>query len=130
MQINMIPIGGTGGLGDPVKAFAAISNAVRDECVEGKRFMSQYPPQPADSHYRRTGTLKDSWSFGVKSGNSKIEGEIGSNSNIAPYNADVQGDDQEALFKRIGWKNVDDLQSKVSKGFPERVQREIDKAIK
>lgn len=130
MQISMIPIGGSGGFGDTVKAFAAITKATRDECAEGERFMSQYPPSPSGSRYIRTGKLRQSWSSNVKSGSGKIEGLIGSAGNIAPYNEDVQGDDQEELFKRIGWRNTDDLKSKVEKEYPNRVQAEIDKAFK
>lgn len=129
MQLNMMPVGDTGKIGDTVKAFAAMSNAMRDTCAEGVRFMTQYPPAPASSRYVRTGKLKDSWNSDIKSGNRRIEGVIGSAANIAPYNTEVQGEQQEEIFNRIGWRNTEDLKSKVEKDFPDRMQKEVDKVF-
>lgn len=128
MQISMIPIGDSKGFGDTVKAFALLANVVRDECAEGVRFMSWYPPKSHSSHYVRTGTLRRSWSSNVKSGGSRIEGEVGSSSNIAPYNEDVQGENQDNIFERLGWRDVGDLESKINKSFPNRAQDQINKA--
>ena len=126
MQINMTPIG-SGDFGDSAKTFVLLANAVRDEAAEGERFMTQYPPEAPGGHYRRTGTLRKSWSSNVKTGGSKIEGEVGSAGNIAPYNEDVQGENKESLFKQIGWRNVEDLQSKVQGSLPDRIQDAINK---
>jgi len=123
----MMPAGEFGGFGSTVKAFAVMSDAVRDQVAEGVRYITWYPPQ-RNSNYRRTGTLRNSWDGTTTTGNRRIEGIIGSSANIAPYNQDVQGANQEALFKELGWRNVEDLQNEVEKDFPKRVQRAIDKA--
>jgi len=130
LQLQMLSVGDKVKFGDSVKLLAAVSNAMRDELAEGERFITDYPPQSASSRYRRTGTLKRSWTSNMKSGGSKIEGTIGSSGNIAPYNEDVQGEDQEAIFKRIGWRTVDDLASKVQGEYPDRVQDAVNSAFK
>ncbi len=125
----MIPIVTPKPFGDVPKAFAVMHDVVRDQAAEGVKFMSQYPAKPGDSRYKRTGTLRRSWAFKITSGNNRIEGEIGSNANVAPYNEEVQGADQNPFFKAVGWKNVEDLGKKIDKEFPERMQRAIDKAF-
>lgn len=129
MQIQMIPIGKADFGGDVIKMFVSLTNAVRDQAVEGVRFISTYPPLES-KNYRRTHTLQKSWSPSpVKTGGGRIEVEIGSNSNIAPYNEDVQGENQMAIFKRIGWRTVNDLESLVQKDFSKRLQDAIDKSF-
>lgn len=71
--------------------------------------LATYPPAPAGSRYRRTGTLGRTWTsarpeFAPLS--SGFEARIG---NAAPYAEDVQGERQLALFRRIGWPNVGDV---------------------
>ena len=89
--------------------------------------MSEYPMQPAGSNYRRTGTLRRSWHFDVKSGGGKIEGAIKSQAAIAPYNVSVQGDEQREVFRNIGWHSTDDLSRRVEKTFMQRIQDMVDK---
>ena len=74
-----------------------------------------YPPQPPNSHYRRTGTLGRSLGVGQtggavgmpdiftvkKVGSHAYEGEFGSRLSYAP---DVVGEgSQKPIFKAIGW---------------------------
>ena len=127
MQMQMIPIGKDIKLGDVPKLFVTLNDAVRDEVAEGVRFMSEYPPSPAGSTYRRTGTLRRSWSFEVKSGGGRIEGSVGSNSNVAPYNMTVQGDEQGSVFINIGWRDTKTLGKIMEKDFPGRCQSLVDK---
>jgi len=128
-QFQFIPVTPPKGLGDIPKLFAILNNAVRDQVAEGVRFMSTYPAKPGGSSYRRTGTLRRSWSFAMKTGGGRIEGTIKSNQNVAPYNEDVQGEDQQALFKRIGWKNIKDLDKKIDKEFSKRVDDMVSKVF-
>lgn len=110
-------------------AFAQdVTRLVRRTTIEGRRLMSRYPPQRLrKSGYRRTGTLKRSWSHRVSAGGSRVEGIVGSNSNIAPYNRFVQGQEQLPLFRRAGWKGVDELaeflEDKAENGLQEIVDR-------
>lgn len=128
LQVKMIPIGIEKPFGDLPKMFVLLNNGVRDQAAEGVRFMSTYPPI-RDSSYRRTGTLRRSWSFSMRTGGGRIEGEIGSNSNIAPYNREVQGKEQTDLFWGKGWHNVTQLETMIDKDFPKRVQSLIGRAF-
>ncbi len=123
--MKLIPTIPKDGILSPEKLFVGLSNGVRDMAVESVRFMSTYPPKRGASRYRRTGTLRNSWSFSIKSGGKRIEGSVNSNSGIAPYNEEVQGENQDALFSMIGWKNVNDLQKKVDREFQGRLGRII-----
>ncbi len=105
---------------------------IRNTGADGKRFMAKYPPQRlTKSGYTRTGTLKRSWSNTTTESQTKIEGVVGSNSNIAPYNRLVQGAKggsevrQLPLFANAGWQGVDELASILQ----DRVQREADEII-
>lgn len=84
-----------------------------DVTAEGQRFIAKYPAQTLrKTGYRRTGTLKRSWSTKVTTTSTAIKGVIGSNDNIAPYNKFVQGRPQSKLFRTTAWRNIDQLQLK------------------
>ena len=115
-------------------------NALRHDVVrmmqrttaEGQRRIAVYPPQRLrKSGYRRTGTLKRSWSKKVSSGGNKVEGVVGSNAGIAPYNVWVQGPRkgrgrrQVAIFRRAGWQGVDEL----GDFLQDRVERDLQRIM-
>ena len=128
LQIKMIPIVSEKPFGNIPRMFSLLHNAVRDQAAEGVRFMSVYPTK-SGSNYKRTGTLRKSWSFVIKTGGRLIEGIIGSNSNIAPYNEEVQGVNQDEIFATLGWRNVNDLGKVIDKEFPKRIQEMIGRAL-
>lgn len=128
LQMRLIPLLPPGGILNAAQVFTALHNGVRDQSAESVRFMSTYPPKPGKSRYRRTGTLRRSWSFTVKSGNRRVEGSVNSNSGIAPYNEDVQGENQRPLFETLGWRNVKDLEKKVGREFVGRLERIVKRA--
>lgn len=127
LQIQMIPIVPKGRLGNPAKLFALMHRGITDQAAEGVRFMSFYPPKQKTD---RTGTLRRSWSFRVVSGNRRIEGIIGSNPNIAPYNERVQGENQEEPWASIGWRNIKDLIKLIERSFPKRMQDLVGRVFK
>ncbi len=107
-----------------------LQQAMLDTVVEGQRFIAWYPAQVLTaSGYRRTGTLKRSWSKRVSGGLTKIEGIVGSNSNIAPYNREVQGagSAQAFMFRSVGWRGVDDLARVLQTELDKRVDRVIER---
>lgn len=129
MPFTFVPIKPRGSILSRAKVQQAFTRAIRDTQAEGVRLMATYPPAHADSHYRRTGTLKRSWhAAAVKRTGNTLEGEIGSQGQIAPYNRKVQGEDQEAFFAGRGWPGVDKLKKLVQRQLPLRCQAEIDKA--
>lgn len=92
--------------------------------ANGQRFIARYPTQRlTKSSYRRTGTLKRSWSSNVNVSSRRIVGVVGSNSNIAPYNKFVQGPPKDVvkIFPQAGWKGVDDLERKLENEFNKSV---------
>ena len=108
-------------VGFPIKQIGGetiLRNLVRlmnQTVADGNRFIAKYPPQRLrKSGYKRTGTLKRSWSFRVRKATTQIVGTVGSNSNIAPYNRFVQGKRQRRLFRGAGWRNVNSLEARMT----------------
>ena len=127
-RIKIIPIRSRAPKPDARKIRRELEKAMRDSVSDGQRFIAKYPPQRLrKTGYRRTGTLKRSWSSKVTSGARRIEGVVGSNSGIAPYNRPVQGRRQVPAFRRAGWKGVDDLAKMLQDELNKRVQRVIDR---
>lgn len=129
-MIHVQPIGGDKPLFDVEKMLSQLERDFTDLTSEGVRKMATYPVQRAGSRYRRTGTLGRSWSATptTRSGD-KIEAVIGSNSNIAPYNRDVEGDDQLPLFQALGWQNTNDLMRSLQAKVPLVIQRALQAGI-
>jgi|TARA_Y100000310_G_scaffold15622_1_gene15666 hypothetical protein len=128
-RLQLIPVTPKKPLGNIPKLVELLTNGVRDQAAEGVRLMSTYPPQPAKSRYRRTGTLRRSWNFALKTGGGIIQAIIQSNRRVAPYNEAVQGQDQAPLFEQIGWKTIKDLDKQIQKDFPKRMQDMINKVF-
>lgn len=100
-----------------------IKSAMVSTTADGQRFIAKYPAQTLrKSGYRRTGTLKRSWSSKVTSTKTKISGVVGSNDNIAPYNKFVQGSPQSRLFAATAWRNIDDLRKEMENDFSKRIE--------
>ncbi|MFA5715310.1 MAG: hypothetical protein WC998_06200 [Candidatus Paceibacterota bacterium] len=115
-------------IADKNKIIAALYLAVQDTVSEGQRFIAKYPPQTLTyTHYRRTGTLKKSWSSEIHMGGDRIEGIVGSNSNIAPYNKDVQGrsGDRNPMFYKHGWNGIPELKAKMNIELARRIDQQM-----
>ena len=125
-QLRIIPITTEGrGRLDVMKLTRDLKAAMVSTTANGQRFIARYPSQRlTKSGYRRTGTLKRSWSSSVKVSSRQIVGIVGSNSNIAPYNKYVQGrpSDVVKIFPQAGWKGVDDLSKKLENELDKRVE--------
>lgn len=129
MNATIIPIRPSRPLFNKALFRAAVKRAMTDTVVEGVRYVRYYPPTAPDQKYRRTGNLGRSWSFVVTQRGDRTEGVVGSNSNTAPYNREVQGGNPRPIFTRIGWRNVNDLAGLMERQLPIRVQAEIDVAM-
>ncbi len=109
-KIRIIPIRAVGAQVDVASLKREIVSVLRGVVADGQRFVASYPSQTLKATgYRRTGTLRRSWSSKVDVTFTSITGTVGSNSNIAPYNVFVQGAPQKPIFRTAGWKGVDDL---------------------
>lgn len=130
MPIKLIAIKAKRPVIDTAAVMRELTGALRDMQAEGVRLMATYPPQRADSRYRRTGTLKRSWSMPpVRRQGSALAAEIFSNGGIAPYNRKVQGVAQDPFFGARGWVDVRALVKLVNKQLPVRVQRAMNRAV-
>lgn len=128
IRIEVISRGGPKEI-DTRKIAADVNRLMRDVTADGQRLIATYPPQRLrKTRYRRTGTLKRSWSRKIRRRGNDLTGEVGSNSNIAPYNRYVQGQRPVKIFRRAGWKNVDDLAEQMVDDFNDGLDDIIEKA--
>lgn len=109
----------------------ATANAMQDSTIYLLRQMKTYPSARAQSSYRRTGTLRRSWSRRITSiSPTRISGIVGSNRNMAAYNRYVQDSEMQARIHRGLWTNTvqgvrDRSQSQVSDYFRLRLKQEL-----
>jgi hypothetical protein len=130
-RIRIIPIRPVGAEVNVKGLKREIAGALRQVVAEGQRFVATYPPQRLTaSGYRRTGTLRRSWSSKVDVSFGAITGTVGSNANIAPYNVFVQGSPQRPIFRTAGWRGVDDLDSFLQTRVASAVDRAVEKATR
>lgn len=90
----------------PGRINRALRAAMDDSTVLLLRELQTYPPQRTGSTYRRTNTLRRSWSRRIYRDGSGIVGEVGSSGNTAPYNRYVQDQTQQASIHRGRWTNT------------------------
>jgi len=122
-EFNLTPITPKNDIVD-LKTWEKLHAAMTDTVVNGRKFMSEYPPQTlTKTGYRRTGTLKRSWWWDVVTSQDTIEGRVSSNANMAPYNIYVEGEEQRNLFRGAGWQNIQDLMVRMQAELVGRVQR-------
>jgi len=85
--------------------------------------VAEYPPPPAGSTYRRTGTLGRRWTTRVET-LTKFEGVIGNNTVYGPY---VQDKGEQAKVHQGRWQTiqsvVDDGRAAVVAGFQAVIRR-------
>jgi hypothetical protein len=128
--------------------FNSFYQAMQDTISEGQRFIAHYPPQtltktlrrtwgnrhfPTPVPYPRTGTLKRSWSSPpIHLDGDRIEGIVGSNSGMAPYNRDVQGNegDRDPMFRDAGWPGIPELKEKMRVELQTRIRQQLERATK
>lgn len=103
-------------------AYGNLADAMDDFVVDARTDLVTYPPT-GPSSYTRTGTLMRSWNSRTLRQPSRIEGVVGSQGQIAPYNRFVQGQQQKPLFKARGWKTPKDVLDKRWPELKKRVNR-------
>lgn len=87
--------------------------------------LASYPPKPAGSTYRRTGTLGRLWTSARPEFAPVASGFEASVGNATPYGDFVQGEHQTGFHKEHGWSNVDD----VLKRHEVDIERSFDTAL-
>lgn len=84
----------------------AMRGAMNDATALLLRDLQTYPSQRTGSTYKRTGTLRRSWSREIQGDGFALRGIVGSNENMAPYNRVVQDADMQAEIHRGRWTNT------------------------
>jgi len=85
----------------------------------------------ASRGYRRTGTLRRSWSLHTFNRGGAVVVRVASSGKIAPYNIRVQGpkEQQAELFARYGWLSVPTEAEKLWPKAEKRIEKAIVKAV-
>lgn len=109
------------------KMVRELTVAMERTVADGLQYANDYPA--SRSSYRRTGTLARSWSRKVESSRHKIEGIVGSNPNMAPYNKWVQGKTQTSVARSYGWRNQDGIAEHMQKRLVIEVKNAVKRAI-
>jgi len=91
------------------------------------REQKTYPPQRPGSSYVRKNILKGSWSRTVETIGNTVVGEVGSNSDMAPYNREVQDADRQSRIHRGRWTNT---VQETSRRNERTVQRYFDRRLR
>lgn len=84
----------------------AMRAAMNDSTSLLLRDMRDYPTQVPGTEYKRTDTLKGSWTREITGSGLNITGRVGSNANEAPYNRYVQDDTLQARVHQGRWQTV------------------------
>ena len=90
----------------PARIDRALRAGITDATVYLANQLRTYPPQRPGSAYKRTNTLKGSWSRRIEGTGADITGHVESNGNAAPYNRLVQDRTQQAAVHRGRWTNT------------------------
>ena len=91
---------------DPDKMQSAVKTALSGAADLIRADVKQYPPPPARSTYRRTGTLGRSWTKRIKHGARWPEAHIGTHVAYAPY---VQDKQRQAWMHKGRWPAAQDV---------------------
>ena len=113
----------------PERLDRAMQRAMTDSTVLLLREMKTYPAPPADSTYRRTGTLGKSWSRKVEGRGYDITGIVGSNGAMAPYNRYVQDTEFQASIHQDRWVTIQEAAERhegaIQSFFESRIRAEM-----
>jgi hypothetical protein len=91
--------------------------------------IANYPPKPAHSTYRRTGTLGRRWTSKVENHYQGVTGKVGNVTSYAPF---VQSAERQAWFHRAaGWKTdktvTANQEDAIRRVFEDAINRELRK---
>lgn len=90
-------------------------------------YMKVYPPPPAGSKYRRSGTLGRRWNSKVTSSGTGLVGRVGNNVPYAPF---VQSNMFQTVWhRRSGWKTDQDAVRANEDAILADFQQAIDRAL-
>jgi hypothetical protein len=85
--------------------------------------MKRYPPQPARSTYRRTGTLGRRWTTKVTQTGGELQGRVGNNTEYGPW---VQSEQFQARTHRGRWQTDErvlrDNEGRITEMFQKAVE--------
>lgn len=113
----------------PSRIDYALRGAVTDATVYLLNQMRTYPPQRPGSAYRRTNTLKGSWSRRIEGTGADITGIVESNGNAAPYNRRVQDREMQARVHQGRWQTAQGVAERSGEAINEMLRARIQAAM-
>lgn len=87
----------------PERINRALWLGATDATIYVEKQLRTYPTERSGSHYKRTGTLRRSWSRTVTGTGTDVVGRVSSSGNIAPYNREVQDQAWQARIHQDLW---------------------------
>ena len=115
----------------PDRVDRAMRAGMTDATVYVLRQMRIYPPQRVGSAYKRTNTLKGSWTRRLVGTGAELTGYVTSNGNVAPYNRLVQDRTRQARVHRGRWTNTaQDVAERSTRPINEMFQARIAAALR
>jgi hypothetical protein len=95
----------------PDQATDRLETVLRQGLMLLAAYAADYPPKPADSSYRRTGTLGRGWTAATPQ--VTVSGHVlGARiTNAIPYGPEVQGPGQQLPVHRGRWEPTDEIMS-------------------
>jgi hypothetical protein len=105
------PIKATGRLINVDKLNTALERQMRSLTADLQRRCANYEAPPSPARYKRTNTLKKSWSRKTYYKAGMLVGEVMSSGQVAPYNVYVRGEEgqQAKAMAARGWQSVDEI---------------------
>lgn len=92
-----------------------------------QRTMQEYPPQPANSRYVRTGTLGRRWTVRVTKYANGMQGKVGNRTGYGPLVQSHQF--QAGIHRRTGWVTDERAVRENEKAIVADFQAAVDKAL-
>lgn len=110
-----------------VQTHTVLEPPMRRAVLRLQRDMQEYPPQPANSLYRRTGTLGRRWTTRITRSASGLSGRVGNNTRYAPW---VQSQRfQRGIHQRTGWPTDIQVIERNRAAIVDDFKRAIDRAL-
>jgi len=108
-------------------AISVLQKPMQRALLRIQRDMQEYPPQPASSRYRRSGTLGRRWTTRMTRSGGGLQGRVGNTTAYGPW---VQSHRFQArVHRRTGWRTDERVIRENQQAIVADFQRGIDRAL-
>lgn len=109
-----------------VAAAKVLEKPMQRALLRIQRDMQEYPPQPASSRYKRTGTLGRRWTTRISKSGGGLQGRVGNTTRYGPW---VQSERFQARIHQGSWRTDERAIRENQHVIVIEFAREIDKAL-